>query len=102
MKAAMVHKFGGPEVLQYDEVATPSPGPGEALVETEAIGVNYTDVNTRAGVSPGPLPLIPGREAAGRVTALGDGVTEVSVGDLVGFCGLRGRTRSRWRCQRGD
>ncbi|MQF68799.1 quinone oxidoreductase [SAR202 cluster bacterium AD-804-J14_MRT_500m] len=90
MKVARLHRFGGPEVLEYDDVTPPTPKPGEALVKTEAIGVNYTDVNSRAGVSPAPLPLIPGREAAGHVIQVGDGVEGVSVGDLVGFCGING------------
>ena len=45
MKVARLHRFGGPEVLEYDDVTPPTPKPGEALVKTEAIGVNYTDVN---------------------------------------------------------
>ena len=60
MKAIQVSQTGGPEVLQYMDVTDPSPGPGQALVELRAIGVNYTDVYTRCGMNPPTLPVIPG------------------------------------------
>ena len=86
MKAVQAHETGGPEVLKYDEIPEPSPGPGEALIAIEAIGVNYTDVSSRKGTNPPPsLPWTPGREGAGVVKAIGANVTEVSVGDRVAY-----------------
>jgi NADPH2:quinone reductase len=86
MKAVRAHEVGGPEVLRYEDVPEPSPGPGQALVDIRAIGVNYTDVSSRKGTNPPPgLPWTPGREAAGVVKAVGEGVDEVSVGDRVAY-----------------
>ena len=91
MKAIRIHETGGPEVLKYEDCPSPTPGPGQALVDVQAIGVNYTDVNTRSGANPPPsLPMTPGREAAGVVSAVGEGVTDVEVGDLVVYCGVTG------------
>ncbi len=86
MKGIRVHEIGGPEVLRYEEIPDFSPGPGEALVDVKAIGVNYTDVSSRRGTNPpASLPWTPGREAAGVVIAVGEGVSEVSVGDRVAY-----------------
>ncbi|MCZ6788661.1 MAG: quinone oxidoreductase [Chloroflexi bacterium] len=85
MKAIQVSQTGGPEVLQYVDVTDPSPGPGQALVELQAIGVNYTDVYTRSGMGPATLPVVPGQEGAGVVAEVGEGVTEVAPGDLVAY-----------------
>ncbi len=86
MKSIKAHKTGGPEVLVYEDSEEPTPGPGEALVDIKAIGVNYTDVASRKGTNPpASFPWIPGREAAGVVTAAGDGVSEVTVGDRVAY-----------------
>jgi NADPH:quinone reductase len=86
MKAVRAHEIGGPEVLRYEDVASPQPGPGQALVEIKAIGVNYTDVSSRKGTNPPPgLPWTPGREAAGVVKALGPGEHDVAVGDRVAY-----------------
>src|SRR5215467_11428241 len=85
MHAVRIHAVGGPEVLQLEEVPQPEPGPGEALVRVEAIGVNFVDVYERAGQYHKPLPFIPGAEAAGVVEALGDGVSEVQVGQRVAY-----------------
>jgi NADPH2:quinone reductase len=73
-------------VLRYEDVPGLAPGPNEALLDIRAIGVNYTDVSSRKGTNPPPsLPWTPGREAAGVVKAVGEGVTEVSVGDRVAY-----------------
>ncbi len=72
------------------DVAKPVPGPGEVLVAIEAIGINFIDVYFREGRYPAQLPFIPGQEAAGTVAALGDGVTEVAVGNRVAWCGVQG------------
>lgn len=86
MKAIRVHACGGPEVLRYDELPSPSPQAGEALVEIAAAGVNFIDVQHREGRYKGPaLPFTVGSEAAGTVTAVGAGVTEVAVGDRVAY-----------------
>ena len=86
MKAVRAHAIGGPDVLKYEEVPDSSPGPGEALIDVKSIGVNYTDVSSRKGTNPPPsLPWTPGREGAGVVAAVGEGVTEVAVGDRVAY-----------------
>ncbi|MEE3141589.1 MAG: quinone oxidoreductase [Chloroflexota bacterium] len=86
MKAVRAHEIGGPEVLKYEDVADPVPEAGQALVDIESIGVNYTDVSSRKGTNPpAGFPWTPGREAAGVVTAVGEGVTEVAVGDRVAY-----------------
>lgn len=85
MKAIRVHKFGGPEVLQLDDVPDPKPGPGQVLVRIRAAGVNPVDTYIRAGtytMTPA-LPYIPGTDAAGVVDAVGDGVRRVRTGDRV-------------------
>jgi NADPH2:quinone reductase len=85
MKAIRVHKFGGPEVLQLEEVPDPKPGPGQVLVEIKAAGVNPVDTYIRSGnyaLLPS-LPYTPGADGAGVVKALGDGVSRLAVGDRV-------------------
>ena len=83
MHAIEVAEIGGPEVLSYVERPQPSPGPGEVLIKAEAIGVNYIDTYFRSGTYPRELPFVLGNEVAGTVAAVGDGVTELSVGDRV-------------------
>ncbi len=91
MKAVRVHTFGGPEVLTYEDAPDPAaPGPGLAAVDIRIIGINYSDTNYRRGLGAAAtmsLPLIPGHEAAGVVTAIGEGVSQVKVGDRVVFAG---------------
>jgi len=81
--AIRVHQTGGPEVLRYERVERPSPGPGQALVRVEAAGINFIEVYQRTGRYKVALPFIPGSEAGGRVVEIGDGVSEVKVGDRV-------------------
>jgi NADPH:quinone reductase len=85
MKAIVVEQFGGDEVLQYKDVDTPTPKAGEALVKIGAIGLNFIDVYHRTGLYPLPLPFTPGLEAAGTVAAVGEGVTDLAVGDRVAW-----------------
>lgn len=85
MKAVRVHEFGGPEVLSYEDVAVPEPGPGEARVKLAAAGVNFIDVYQRTGLYPGDLPRTLGLEGAGEVEAVGEGVEDLAVGDYVAF-----------------
>ena len=90
MHAIRVSRTGGPEVLEFVEVEKPKPGPGQALVHVEAIGVNFIDVYHRTGLYPLPLPLTPGSEAAGVVEAVDDGITEFKKGDRVAYAMVRG------------
>lgn len=91
MKAIRVHATGGPETLQLDDVPEPSPRPGEAIVQVEAAGVNFIDIYLRTGLyATPPLPFILGQEAAGVVTAIGEGVSEVRPGDRVAYSGVTG------------
>jgi len=85
MKAIRIHETGGPEVLRYEDVEIGEPGPSEVLVRHTAIGVNFIDTKYRKGDYPAELPIILGNEAAGVVEAIGDGVTEVSVGERVAY-----------------
>ena len=85
MKAIRVHETGGPEVLRLEEVADPTPGPGEVVVRVKAIGVNPVETYQRAGAqgrSP-KLPFTPGSDAAGVVERVGEGVASVRPGDRV-------------------
>lgn len=83
MKAIQVGRPGGPEAMEYIDIDPPAPGPGEAAVRIEAVGVNYIDVYHRIGLYPLPIPFTPGSEAAGVVEEIGPGVTEVKAGDRV-------------------
>jgi NADPH:quinone reductase len=85
--AVRVHKTGGPEVLTYEEIDVPAPGPGQVKVKQHAAGVNFIDTYFRAGMYPSPigLPFVAGNEGAGEVTAVGPGVTDLKVGDRVGY-----------------
>ena len=85
--AVRVHKFGGPEVLTYEDVTVSAPGAGQIRVKQHACGVNYTDVYFRIGMYPAPggLPFILGSEAAGEVVDVGQGVSEFKRGDRVAY-----------------
>jgi NADPH:quinone reductase len=89
-RAIRIHAFGDSSVMRYEEIPTPTPKPGEAVVSIEAVGVNYIDVYHRSGVYPMPLPITLGQEGAGTVTAVGEGVTSVKVGDRVAWTGIFG------------
>jgi NADPH2:quinone reductase len=88
MKAIRVHATGPPEVLALEDLPAPEPGPREAVVRLEAIGVNFIDVNHRSGAYEMPLPFTPGVEGAGVVTAAAPDAG-VSVGDRVGFARVK-------------
>jgi len=90
MKAIRIDAPGGPEVMKLVDVPEPQPKPGEAVVKIEAAGVNYIDVYQRSGLYKLAMPLTLGLEAAGTVTAVGPGVTEVKVGDKVAYTGVPG------------
>ena len=85
MRAIVITRHGGPEVLQVQERPDPQAGPGEVLIRVKASGINFADLMARAGVYPDapPPPMGVGYEVAGEVVALGEGVTELAVGDRV-------------------
>jgi NADPH2:quinone reductase len=97
MKAIRIHAYGGPEVMQLEELPTPVPGPGEALVRIHAASVNFLDLQQRRGELTGQafyarhtgneLPAFLGSQGVGVVEALGAGVTNVKAGDRVSFWG---------------
>jgi NADPH:quinone reductase len=95
MKAVQITEYGGPEVMKYTELPDPTPGNGEALVEIQAVGVNFTDTYSRSGVNPTRLPWIVGVEGAGVVRKVGAGVTNVKEGDLVAYCSVPGTYAER-------
>jgi len=84
-KAIRVHEVGGPEVLRWEDVDVPAPGPGQVVIRHGAIGLNYIDTYHRSGLYPQPLPTGLGTEGAGVVEAIGPGVTEFRPGDRVAY-----------------
>jgi NADPH2:quinone reductase len=90
MRAIRIHKTGGPEVLQLEDVELPPPGKDEARVRLHASGVNYIDIYHRTGLYALPLPLIPGGEGAGEIVAVGEDVKGFKRGDRVAFVATLG------------
>lgn len=90
MRAVTVRGPGGPEVLEVTEQPTPEPGPGQVRVDVAAAGVNFIDIYFRTGTYRMPTPFVVGMEGAGRVSAIGDGVDDVAVGDRVGWAMVPG------------
>lgn len=90
MRAIVVSRTGGPEVLEFTEHPDPRPGPGQVLIDVAAAGVNFIDVYHRTGAYPKPKPYVPGTEAAGTVLAVGADVTEFAIGDRVASSDVRG------------
>ena len=89
--AVLLPKAGPPDAFTWAEVEVPDPGPGEAQVRQTAVGLNFIDTHFRSGLhSAGPMPAVLGREGAGTVIAIGEGVTEVAVGQRVAYAGLSG------------
>src|SRR4030095_8071601 len=86
MKAIRIHKHGGPEVMVYEDAPVPTAGTGEAIVQVHVAGVNFVDTYYRAGLyKPPTLPCTLGSEGAGVVSAIGEGVENVRVGDRVAY-----------------
>jgi NADPH2:quinone reductase len=85
--AVRVHKHGGPEVLTLDDIEIPAPGQGQVKIKQHACGINFIDTYFRMGMYPSPVgfPFVAGNEGAGEVTAVGPGVTDLKVGDRVGY-----------------
>ncbi len=93
MRAIRIHTFGGPEVLQLDEVEDPQPGPGQVVVRVHAVGVNPVETYIRSGIYPKPpTPFTPGNDGAGVIDAVGADVNEMAVGDRVYIAGSRSGT----------
>src|SRR5436309_11247154 len=90
--AVRVHKTGGPEVLTYEDIQVPAPGPGQIKVKNHASGINFIDTYFRSGMYPSPvgLPFVSGNEGAGDVIGVGSGVKDFEVGDGVGYVSALG------------
>jgi len=87
--AIRIYETGGTDVLKWEAYDPGGPGPGEALIRQEAVGLNFIDIYHRTGLYPLPaLPAIPGLEGAGIVEAVGDGVSDLTSGDRVAYAGL--------------
>lgn len=91
INAILIRETGGADVLKYEQVELGQPKAGEARIRHEAVGLNFIDVYFRTGLYKAPqLPFIPGQEGAGTVVAIGEGVTNVKVGDRVAYTGAMG------------
>jgi NADPH2:quinone reductase len=86
-KAIRIHAVGGPDVLKWEQVPTPQPGPTEALIRHEAVGLNYIDIYFRSGLYKAPLPATIGMEGSGIVLAVGDEVQNIAPGDRIAYAG---------------
>ncbi|WP_315771521.1 MULTISPECIES: quinone oxidoreductase [unclassified Bradyrhizobium] len=83
--AIRFHKTGGPEVLAWEQIEVGKPGPGEARIRHTAVGLNFIDIYNRSGLYPVQLPSGLGSEGAGVIEELGEGVTDLKVGDRVAY-----------------
>jgi NADPH2:quinone reductase len=83
--AVRIHSYGGPEVLRWETIEVPEPGPGQVRIRHTAIGLNFIDTYERTGLYPLALPAVLGREAAGIVEAIGARVSQLKVGDRVAY-----------------
>ncbi|MFN0217519.1 MAG: quinone oxidoreductase family protein [Hyphomicrobium sp.] len=90
-RAIRLHAYGGPDALKFESVTVGAPGPGEVRLRQTAAGVNFIDVYQRTGLYPlAKLPTVLGMEGAGVITAIGDGVDDLDVGDRVAYAGCPG------------
>ena len=89
-KAIVIRSLGGPEVLKLEDVPLGAPGPGEVQIRQAAVGLNFIDVYFRTGLYKADLPFVPGKEGAGTITALGEGVTGFAIGDRVAYASADG------------
>ena len=96
-QAIRIHTYGGPEVLQWETVDVPTPGPTEVLLRHTAVGLNFIDIYERTGLYQVPLPTTPGREAAGVVEALGSKVKQFAVGDRVAYVASSAGSYAQYR-----
>src|SRR5207237_595747 len=90
MRAIVIDKHGGPEVLSLAERPDPEAAPGQVIVKVAAAGVNFIDIYQRTGVYQIPVPFVPGGEGAGTIVAVGPGVTDFTAGDGVAWAGAGG------------
>lgn len=97
-KAIVIDEFGGPDVMQWCDVTIGEPGPGEALIDQQAVGLNFIDTYQRSGLYPLELPSGLGLEAAGTVAAIGSGVSGISIGDRVAYAGPPAGAYAQQRC----
>nr|WP_207621470.1 MULTISPECIES: quinone oxidoreductase [Chelativorans] len=102
VKAIRLRETGGPEILRLEDYDPGKPGPGEALIEQRAIGLNFIDVYHRTGLYPTAKPFTPGSEAAGVVLEVGEGVEDLKPGDRVAYCVATGGAYAEQRLVRAD
>ena len=100
--AIRIHRYGGPEVMQWEAVEVPEPGPTEVRVRHTAIGLNFIDVYERTGLYQSTLPMTLGREAAAVVEAIGSRVKDLAVGDRVAYVGPTSGAYSQARVLAAD
>jgi NADPH2:quinone reductase len=100
--AIRIHETGGPEKMKWEQVEVGAPGPGQIRLKNTAAGLNYIDTYHRSGLYKLPLPLTLGMEGAGTVTAVGDGVTDIKVGDRVAYASAPLGSYSEERLMQAD
>lgn len=100
--AIRIHAPGGPEQMKWEEVEVGTPGPGQIRLRNTAAGLNYIDTYHRSGLYKLPLPLNLGMEGAGTVTAVGDGVADIRVGDRVAYASAPLGSYSEERLMQAD
>lgn len=100
--AIRIHRYGGPEVMQWEAVEVPEPGPAEVRVRHTAIGLNFIDIYERTGLYQGTLPMTLGREAAAVVEAVGSRVKDLAAGDRVAYVGQTSGAYSQARVLSAD
>ncbi len=100
--AIRIHEAGGPDKMKWEEVEVGAPGPGQIRLKNSAAGLNYIDTYHRTGLYKLPLPLTLGMEGAGTVTAVGDGVTDIKVGDRVAYASAPLGSYSEERLMQAD
>lgn len=100
--AIRIHEAGGPEKMKWEEVEVGAPGPGQIRLKNTAAGLNYIDTYHRSGLYKMPLPLNLGMEGAGTVTAVGEGVADIKVGDRVAYASAPLGSYSEERLMQAD
>ena len=100
--AIRIHETGGPDKMKWEEVEVGAPGPGQIRLKNTAAGLNYIDTYHRTGLYKLPLPLVLGMEGAGTVTAVGDGVGDIKVGDRVAYASAPLGSYSEERLMQAD
>src|SRR5258708_704420 len=101
MRAIRIREVGGPEGMQLETIDDPIPGPGEALVRMEAIGLNFIETYYRKGLYKTSLPFTPGSEGAGMIVAVGNGVQDIHIGERVASESFKGSYAELALCDAG-